>query len=216
MRIMKWLLAGVLSSLFFSGAAQAAGKGYTELATPQPTDSGNKVEVIEFFGYGCPHCYGFDPGLQAWVKSQGDKIVFKRVPLQFHKPWLFHQKLFYSMEALGKTAEWHDKIFKTIYEEHKPLNTEESVIAFAVAQGVDKQTFLGVWSAFSMGPKLKHADKMQQDYQANESPMIVIGGRYVTSPSIAGESVGAGKSEPEMQAAALKVMTELVGKAKKK
>lgn len=218
MQSMKWWLGGfaLSMSLVAPGLTLAAGPGYNELKPPRPANSGKKVEVIEFFGYGCPHCFTFDPALQNWVKKQGDNISFKRVPVMFHKPWAFHQKLFYTMEALGKSEEWHDKVFQAINIERQPLSSEEAIVAFAAKQGVDKKKFLDSWNGFSVDPKIKRANQMQEEYQANESPYVVIDGRYAVSITSAAQMVGEDKPEAQLQQTMLKVMDDLVVKSRKK
>ncbi|MBC7404286.1 MAG: thiol:disulfide interchange protein DsbA/DsbL, partial [Cytophaga sp.] len=115
MRVMKKILM-VLSLGLIAVTASASvsnpenGKEYTLLERPQPTDAGKKIEVIEFFAYYCPHCYVFDPILSDWVKKQGDNIAFKRIHVSDSRV-VPHQKLFYSLEAMGKLEELHTKIF---------------------------------------------------------------------------------------------------------
>ena len=217
MRILKYLIASV--SLSFMAAAPvtfaADTKGYAVLDSTQPTDAGKKVEVIEFFGYSCPHCNAFDPGLAEWVKKNSDKIVFKRIPVGFRPEWVPHQKLYFALEAMGKTEEIHPKVFKTIHVERQPLNSDDAVINFAVKQGLDKQKFVDAYNSFAVQSKVKRSAQVAATYKAAQVPLIIIDGRYVTSPAHAGEMVGNNKSELELQTVALKVMDDLVAKSKK-
>lgn len=217
MRIIKLLLASLSFGLLAAGSALAAdGKGYVVLGDAQPTDSGKKVEVTEFFGYACPHCHAFDPVLEAWVKKQGDNIVFKRVPVGFRPEWVVHQKLFYTFEAMGKTEEMHKKIFNALHVERQPLGSDDALIAFAVKNGVDKQKFVDAMNSFSVATKVKRAAQLQASYKIDQVPMIAIDGRYLTSPAKAAEALGENRPEPELQAAALKLMDDLVTKSRKK
>lgn len=217
MRIIKFLLASLSFGLLAAGSALAAdGKGYVVLSDAQPTDSGKKVEVTEFFGYACPHCHALDPVLEAWVKKQGDNIVFKRVPVGFRPEWVVHQKLFYTFEAMGKTEEFHKKIFAALHVERQPLGSDDALIAFAVKNGVDKQKFVDAMNSFSVATKVKRAAQLQASYKIDQVPMIAIDGRYLTSPAKAAEALGESRPEPELQAAALKLMDDLVAKSRKK
>src|SRR4051812_24264044 len=99
------------TSAFASAAAPQDGADYLSLASPQPTDTGNKVEVIEFFAYYCPHCFAFEPSLEAWVKKQGDNTVFKRVHVSGGASVLPQQRLFYTLDAMGLLPQYHQKVF---------------------------------------------------------------------------------------------------------
>src|SRR5689334_8763460 len=84
-------------------------------AAPPPADAGGKVEVIEFFAWYCPHCYAFEPALQAWVKRQGDRIVFKRVHVSRDAGVAPQQRLFFTLEAMGLLDQYHDKVFAAMH-----------------------------------------------------------------------------------------------------
>ncbi len=217
MRILKYLITAMSFSLLAaSPAVFAQAKGYAVLTEAQPTEAGKKVEVTEFFGYSCPHCNGFDPGLAEWVKKQGDNIVFKRVPVGFSAAWVPHQKLYYALEALGKTEEFHSKVFKAIHVDRQPLRSDDDIIAFMVKNGMDKQKFTDALNSFSVAAKVKRAGQLVTNYKVDQVPLVVVDGRYVTSPSKAAELVGENKPEHELQAASLKIMDDLVAKSKKK
>jgi thiol:disulfide interchange protein DsbA len=218
MRFLKHAVAILGLSLVALGAGAAPnnpqnGVDYRTLDKPQQTDSGKKVEVTEFFWYSCPHCFAFDPDLSAWVKKQGDNIVFKRVPVAFRDSMVPQQKLFYTLEAMGKLEELHSKIFNTIHAQRKRTDTDAEILDFIVKQGIDKQKFLDVYNSFGVQSKAKRATQLMQSYQVDGVPMIAVDGRYVTSPSIVGDSLG-NKPEPVLHAATLQVMDALVAKAK--
>ncbi len=220
MQIFKYLIAsvsfGLLAAAPAAFAADANAKGYTVLKEVQPVDAGKKVEVIEFFGYACPHCNAFDPGLNEWVKKNSDKIVFKRVPVGFRPEWLFHQKLYFTLEAMNKVEELHPKVFNAIHVERQQLSNDDAIINFAVKQGLDKQKFTDAYNSFSVSSKMKRSEQIQSAYKATQVPLIVVDGRYVTSPSHAGDMIGHEKPESEQQLVALKVMDDLVAKSAKK
>ncbi|MEN9866061.1 MAG: hypothetical protein RL748_1651 [Pseudomonadota bacterium] len=220
MRIVKHLMAafsfGLLALSPAAFAAETKGLGYYAMTDPQPTDSGKKVEVIEFFGYACPHCFGFDPVLAAWVKKQGDQIVFKRIPANFRPEWALHARMYYALESMGKNEEMHAKIFNAMHGERQPLNTEDAIINFVAKHGIDKQKFTDAFGSFSVQAKVKRLAQMQANYKIENVPTIIIDGRYVTAPHLAADLVGRDRSEPELQQAALKIMDDLVAKSKKK
>jgi thiol:disulfide interchange protein DsbA len=190
------------------------GTDYRVLDKPQQTDSGKKVEVTEFFWYSCPHCNAFDPQLADWVKKQGDNIVFKRVPIAFRPSFEPQQRLYYTLEAMGKTEELHKKIFQRIHAERQPLDTEAAIVDFVEKQGIDKKKFLDLYNSFGVQTKVRRATQLQEAYRIDGVPMIAVDGRYITSPSIAGATLG-NQLESASGAAALQIMTWLVNKAAK-
>lgn len=217
MRIFSRLLAAaglglVAWSVAASPASPKSGLDYRTLEQAQQTDSGSKVEVTEFFWYSCPHCNAFEPELEAWVKKQGAKIVFKRVPVAFRESFIPQQKLYYALEALGKLDELHAKVFHAIHVERQGLDTDAAIADFVAKQGVDRKKFLDAYNSFSVQSKVRQATQLQAAYKVDGVPLVAVEGRYLTSPSIVGESIG-NKPEPVLQASTLQVMDFLVAKA---
>jgi protein dithiol oxidoreductase (disulfide-forming) len=189
------------------------GKEYTLLERPQPTDSGKKIEVIEFFAYYCPHCYVLDPILTEWVKKQGDNITFKRVHVSDSRV-VPHQKLFYALEAMGKLEEFHIKIFNTFHVEHNRLQTDGEVLDFVTKAGIDKQKFLDVYNSFSIQSKLNRSAQLMTSYQIDSWPKIAVDGRYMTSPAMAGAGMGR-VTEQAQNLALMPVLDALIAKIQK-
>ncbi len=192
-----------------------SGTDYRTLDKAQSTDSGNKIEVIEFFWYSCPHCKAFDPDLTAWVKKQGDKIAFKRVPVMFREEMMPEQRFYYALEAMGKADEMQEKIFKAIHTDRQRLDKEGAIVDYVVKHGIDKQKFLDLYNSFGVQTKVRRAAQLQEQYKVDGVPMIAIDGRYVTSPSIIAASIG-NQTEAALHAATFQVMDALLVKAKKK
>jgi len=220
MRFYQQLLAAVsfgvlaLSASVNASASPAnpqVGTDYRILDQAQPTESGAKVEVTEFFWFDCPHCAAWDPSLSAWVKKQGDKINFKKVPVAFRDSFVPQQKLYYTLEAMGKADEVVPKIFRAIHVEGQRINTDKTILAFIEKAGIDKQKFLDLYNSFGVQTKARRAAQLQEAYKVDGVPMIAIDGRYVTSPSVVGVAL-ANQPESMQQAAALQVMEHLVAK----
>ncbi|HCE10129.1 MAG TPA: disulfide bond formation protein DsbA [Oxalobacteraceae bacterium] len=219
---MRFLQRSVLAfglSLFamMAGASPASpvnGVDYQTLDRPQQTDSGKKVEVMEFFWYACPHCNALDPALTEWVKKQGDAIVFKRLPVLFRDSMVPQQKLYYALEAMGKTEQLHKQIFHAIHVDHLSLATDAAITDFVVKHGVDKKKFLDAYNSFGVATKVRRAAQLQEAYKVDGVPLIAIDGRYITSPSIVGTSIG-NQPEEVLFKATLQVMDSLVAKAAK-
>ena len=206
-------LAAGFSAPAALAAEPQAGTQYVVLQNPQPTDTGKKVEVTEFFWYDCPHCNAFEPSLEAWVKKQGDKIVFKRVPVAFRDSFIPQQKLYYALEALGKVDELQARIFRAIHVERQQLETYSQIAAFIAKQpGIDAKKYADAYNSFGVQTKARRATQLQADYQIDGVPTLAIGGRYLTSPSIVAASVG-NRPEPALHEAALQVADYLVSKS---
>ncbi|SOZ34355.1 thiol:disulfide interchange protein DsbA/DsbL [Cupriavidus neocaledonicus] len=173
-----------------SHAAPTEGKEYQVLKTPQPVAAG-KIEVTEFFWYGCPHCYDFEPDLEAWVKKQGGNVVFKRVPVAFRDDLLPHTKIFYALEAIGKLDAMHNKVFSAIHVDRKRLTDPNEIADFMAKNGVDRKAFLDAYNSFTVTTNSQRANKIADAYKIDGVPTVVVQGKYVTSPSIAGNKQGA-------------------------
>jgi thiol:disulfide interchange protein DsbA len=220
MKFIKHMLA-VMSLVAVAAAAHASpqapvnGADYKTLDKAQTTDApAGKVEVTEFFWYSCPHCFALDPSLNEWVKKQGNAIAFKRVPVAFRPSFVPQQKLYYTLEAMGRLGDLHPKVFHAIHVERKSLDTDAAIVDYMVAQGVDKAKFLEVYNSFGVQTKARRAAQLQEAYKIDGVPTLAIDGRYMTSPSIVGASLG-NQPEPALHSAALQVASWLVEKAVK-
>ena len=187
------LSAAVLGlAISFSGLSGAQspkieeGFDYRILPTPQPLESKGKVEVIEFFWYGCPHCYDFEPELNTWLKRQPKDVIFRKVPVAFRDDFMPHSQLFYALEAMGKGDALNDKVMYAMHKENKRLMTENEIADWAASQGIDRNTFLATYRSFAVVSKARAARQMADAYRIDGVPTVVMQGRYVTSPSIAG------------------------------
>jgi len=214
MRLLSRFFMAVGFSLLAASASATPdnpqnGKDYLTIDKPQQTESGGKVEVTEFFWYSCPHCNALDPALTEWVKKQGDKIVFKRVPVAFRESFVPQQRLYYSLEAMGKAEELQAKIFRAIHVERRQLDTEAQIVEFITKEGIDKQKFLDLYNSFGVEAKVKRAVQLQSAYKIQGVPTLAVDGRYMTAPSIVSEGNGR-MPEPALHAATLKVMDHLL------
>jgi thiol:disulfide interchange protein DsbA len=203
-------LLGLAAGVPVLAAEPQNGVQYRTLPSPQPTDTGKKIEVIEFFAYYCPHCYAFEPQLSAWVKKQGDNIVFKRVHVAAGPRVEPQQRLFYTLDAMGLTGQYHQKAFDAMHVERLRLASDEEVVDWAAKNGIDRAKFLDTWRSFGIQARLRRAGAMMEAYQVDHWPLLVVDGRYVTSPS----QVKEGSTEAQQQLAALQVMDFLVNRAK--
>ena len=162
------------------------GFDYRVLPITQPIDAKGKVEVIEFFWYGCPHCYEFEPELKGWIKRQNKDVVFKKVPIAFREELMPHSQLFYALETLGKGDALNDKVMFAMHRENKRLLNENEIADWVAAQGVDRNAFLAAYRSFAVLSKARAANQLGNAYRIDGVPTVAVQGKYITSPSIAG------------------------------
>jgi thiol:disulfide interchange protein DsbA len=146
-----------------------------------------KVEVIEFFWYSCPHCNAFEPRLEAWIKKLPGDVVIRRVPVAFRDDFVPQQRLYYTLEAMGKLDELHGKVFQTIHANREPINKEQSIVEWAGKQGLDKAKFQELYNSFSVSSKARRATQLQDAFKVQGVPALGIAGRYYTDATLAGD-----------------------------
>ena len=186
------MMAGTATSGLLAtsqASAQAAfkeGSDYLKLGRPAPVDApADKVEVIEFFWYSCPHCNAFEPTFDAWAKKQPAHVAVKRAPVAFQDSFVPQQRLYYALEAMGKVEELHRKVFHAIHVEKQRLATQDQIADWIAKQGVDRVKFLEVYNAFGVAGKARRATQLQDAYQVDGVPSLGIAGKYFTSGSLA-------------------------------
>jgi len=185
---MKKLLVFIFlmfGSTLLHAADYKEGTHYKKLPQ-QSTDSGDKVEVLEFFWYGCPHCYSFEPYVQAWKKSKPANVVFKRVPAIFRPDWEIQARTYYALSNMGVIEDVHMKIFEAVHKDKKRLNTKAALTDFVVKNGVDKEMFLKEYDSFSVDGMVRKAKKKQKAYRLEGVPSVAVNGKYLTSGSMSG------------------------------
>lgn len=210
---MQLLVKKVLISFLLicsAGLALAQGRpieegfDYRTLPVAQVVEQKGKVEVLEFFWYGCPHCHDFEPELSAWIKRQSKDVVIRKVPVAFRDDLLIHSQLFYALESLGR-SDLHAKVMDAMHVSKKKLLSEAEITDWVGSQGVDVQAFLKAFKSFTVTSKARSGNPIAQAYRIDGVPTVAIQGKYITSPSIAGGS----------KARAIQVMDYLVEKARK-
>ena len=196
MKLFKYVghIAALLA-LLAAGSAMAqqalvAGRDYTQISPAQPTDSGKKIEIIEFFWYGCPHCYHLEPSLKAWLKRKPADVEFKPVPATFGAPtWEPLTRTYYALDAMSLAAKHHDALFAAIHEEKDPnkqramVNDSRIIADWLATKGVDKQKFLDAYNSFAVNNSIKRSEDMTRSYDVPGTPAIAIEGKYLISPS---------------------------------
>ena len=195
-----------LAGLALPAGAQGGpveGKDFMRVAQPVPM-TGDKVEVVEFFGYWCPHCHAFEPALDAWVKKLPATVNFRRMPVAFNAAQEPAQRLYFGIEALGLVDTLHRKVFAAMHVERKRLDKDSEIADFAKANGVDPTKLQDAMKSFSVATKMRQSRQLSEAYRIDGVPTLGIHGRFMTSPSIAGS-----------QERALAVADALIAQARK-
>ena len=159
---------------------------YVTLDPPQATQTGDKIEVLEVFWYGCPHCYAFEPSLQKWLSTKPDNVEFRLMPGILNRAWVPHARAYYTAEKLGVLDKIHHQLFDAIHKDRRYIFDEDAIKRFFVEQGVDGDEFSKVYDSKEIDEKLKQAAQEQISAKITGVPSIIINGKYLTSPSRTG------------------------------
>ena len=186
MQIRKALsvLLAIVGIAAFAPQALAQSPLYATLTPPQPHEAG-KIEVTEFFWYGCPHCYAMEPAVSAWLKTKPADVVFKRVPT-YNENWAPMVTLYYTLEAMGVLEQYHQRVFDAIHKDHVNLNNAKKRDEWLKASGIDPAKFAEVEKSFSVATKVQRAKQLTEAYKVDSVPRFFVNGRYYTSGEQAG------------------------------
>lgn len=175
-------------ALSFVAAAPAAqitlGKDYVEVRPPQPTDGAGKIEVLEFFWYGCPHCNNLQPSLEAWAKRKPADVDFKRVPAVFQDSWVPLTRAYYTIEAMGLIDKLHQDMFATLHKQRANLKDANAIFDWAASKGVDRKKFADTYNSFGVNGKTQRSIELTRKFDIPGTPALVINGKFITAPSM--------------------------------
>jgi thiol:disulfide interchange protein DsbA len=181
-------LFGLLLTLLAVGSAHA--EPWAALAKAQPTRNPAKVEVIEFFWYGCPHCYDAEPRVAGWLKKQPAEVEFVRLPAIFNARWAVLGRAYYAMQHLKLGEKEHRALFDAIHRDRKNLNDEASLVEFFGTLGVPAEKFREAFNDFDVDGKVRRANQMTAAYGLEGVPAFVVNGKYRIDGSTAGSEAG--------------------------
>ena len=183
-------LVVLVAALAFAGGGAAAelveGKTYHRIPNPQPTETGRKIEVIEFFSYGCPHCAELEPYLDTWLAKAPQDVAFRRVPVMFQQRWIPLAKIYYTLDALGVESKLSPDVFKAIHGSNIALWDTAKFYDWAATKGIDRKKVEEVFTSFAIDGKMKRAMQLAQQYNVQSVPLVVIDGKFITSSSDVG------------------------------
>lgn len=180
------LAVAAIVSLSLTTSSVMAAQGYEMVSPAQPTTSKDKVEVVELFWYGCPHCYKLEPYVERWLKRKPKNVKFVRMPGVFRASWEIHARAYYTAEILGVVDKVHRPMFEAIHEQKRRMNDEASIMGLFNAHGVSNKDFKRVFRSFAVETKLRRAKDMGRRYGAKGVPALIVNGKYRTSAQDAG------------------------------
>ena len=191
---MRSVIAFLVALLLLPGAAMAAaqsasfreGVDFKHIEPEQPTASGKKIEVIEVFWYGCPHCFHFQPYIEQWAQKLPADVDYVRMPAVLNASWETGARAYYTAEALGVLDRVHEPIYDAIHEKRQRLTSEGSFGKFFAGFGVDEQDFHKTFNSFAVDSKVRRAQQMTRRYRIEGTPSVVINGRWLTGPGMTG------------------------------
>jgi thiol:disulfide interchange protein DsbA len=206
---------GLMSTLAFASPADPRNGAEfqtlpAKLAVQAPA---GKIEVVQFFMYHCPFCYSLEPELAAWVKQQGDAIVFRRMHMPYTGADDPEAHLFLTLQAMGKGEEMFPKIEHAVHVERIRLVKDDAIIDWVAKNGVDKAEFLSTWNSFGVATAMRRLPRAIADYKVDSAPMLVVNGRYLTSPAQA-VSRSTERTPAAANTAVIEVLDALVAKAR--
>jgi len=156
------------------------GKHYLVIEQPRRT-RGDKVEIMEFFSYGCIHCYNFDPMLDDWLETRGDTINMVRNPTVAGEAWRLLAQTYYTMQELDLLPENHSRFFIEIHELGHNFNSAEEIAAWFDGKGTTRAAFLATFNSANIQRRLANADSLNRQLKIISIPSIVVNGKYLVS-----------------------------------
>jgi protein dithiol oxidoreductase (disulfide-forming) len=154
---------------------------FTELKPPQPVETGGKIEVIEFFWYGCPHCYSIEPLIESWQKRLPPDTQLRRVPAVFNDRWGYDAAIFYAFDALGVLDRVHRPFFDAIHRDHLRTDNPEALAEWLKKNGIDPKKFTETFKSFGVQSKVRRATQQTIAYKIDGTPAMAVQGRYTVS-----------------------------------
>lgn len=181
--LIRLLAAGLLAGSSIIANAQS---GYEVLESPLRTGNTEKIEVIEFFWYGCPHCFRFEPQLEAWKKTLPDNVEFINAAPPLNAAWKIHSQAFYAAQVTGIADQFHEPMFNAIHIDKKPMRKPKDIVKLVESLGLDSEKFQKAMKSFNVDAKIRQSMQMAINAGVNSVPTVIVNGKYRTSGSIAG------------------------------
>jgi protein dithiol oxidoreductase (disulfide-forming) len=183
---MKRFFVFVLFALMTVQVSAQQRQPYTQLNPALSVESDGKIEVLEFFWYGCIHCYNLEPHIEAWLKKLPPDTQFRRVPAVFNQRWALDAAIFYTLDALGVLDKLHKPLFDAIHKGGLRTDNQEAFNGWLQKNGVDPKKFIDTMKSFGVQSRTKRATQLTAAYKIDGTPAMAVHGRYMVSAEIPG------------------------------
>ena len=184
---MRWLAVAVLCCAATLAEAQyQAGREYLRLDPPRPVATGSRIEVLEFFYYGCPICYEFQPHMSRWIFQAPDYVSLQRIPVLSSENWEPFAKLYYTLDILGEVGRLHWPVYDNFHFDGVKLNEVKVMIDWVSRNGVDRDKFISTLESDDVKSRLEQSRELVKTYEVRGVPTVVVDGKYLTSARLAG------------------------------
>lgn len=218
-----FIFAGLIGPAQASPDAPQSTVDFAMVRVPHKVAFSDRVEILEFFSFPCPHCNGFDPRLDAWARTRPNDVRIRRIHVAFGRKGDVHQRLYYTLEVLGKVDALRPAVFKAIHDDANKLRNEEAVFDFAAAHGIDRQRFIATYRSAEVESRVKAAAAAEERYRVGQIPIVFVNGKYVTAPfffhkqpslyeRVSGFFRGHAQRDAREQDSAMRVIDALVNK----
>ena len=180
---MKRILTLLIAACTLAPLAAAAQPqfAYSEIKPPLQVETDGKIEVLEFFWYGCIHCYNLEPPLESWLKNLPPDVHFRRVPAVFNERWGHDAAIFYTFEALGVLDKLHRPFFDAIHRDRLRTDSPPALDQWLEKNGIEPRRFNDTMKSFSVQSKLRRATQLTLSYRIDGTPAMAVQGRYTVS-----------------------------------
>ena len=168
-----------------ASAQYTEGVEYQVVPDAQPVETGAKIEVREFFWYGCPHCFALEPYIEKWLRSEPRNVEFVRTPAALNERWAIHARAYYAFQALGLTAKLHRAFFDAIQIDRRPLFDPQSIADFVAQKGGNRTAFLNAYNSFGVDSSVLKSNQLARAYNIDSVPTVVVDGKYLTNSTLA-------------------------------
>lgn len=204
-RTLALALLAVVASMGIAAAQQPRARLNYEfrLIEPQPVATGQRIEVVEFFWYGCPYCYQLQAPLESWLARKPADVELRRVPAIFRESWVPHARLYYTLEALGEVGRLHQAVYRSVHEERQNLNSADAAADWAARQGIERARWLEAYNSPEVDRKVEQSRNSTRAYAIQGTPSVVVDGRFITSSGMT-----------ETVAGVIPILEELIGVAR--
>lgn len=162
-----------------SDASIVPGRDYIELAAPLPVSTGHKMEVREFFFYGCSHCFDLEPAVNGWLKRKPADVALVRTPAVFNAKWEVLARAYYVAEELKMVEKIHAPLYSAIHVKHEKFDSQEALGKFFVRMGATQEQFDIAWRSTKVNLSVKNAEALSRKYMVQGTPTLTVNGKYV-------------------------------------